>query len=258
MTKIEREVYEKVVSKLTKKDYDGNLYINLDEYKKLYIPEKNKAKVLEILAEKNIELRNSEKIFKSNKVKSVDDMIERHNKKEFAQLLTIYQQLNYHIEVLEKELKRKPTSRELACEMGISEEKVEELMQELESYKSLFEHESIDELIGTGIAISEATGEYENDTYALLYSNELRNFILKVVEEHKASDEFADIFKYHYGFTDGINHSYEETAEKFNKSRGSVKYIIECMNHIVHGELKVNGFENYLYDIEIKSEKKYI
>ena len=47
MTQIEREVYQKVIFSLVRQDREGNLYISIDEYNALFIPEKNKESCIQ-------------------------------------------------------------------------------------------------------------------------------------------------------------------------------------------------------------------
>ena len=92
MTQIEREVYQKVIFSLVRQDREGNLYISMDEYNALFIPEKNKEEFAQMLVDNEVELKE----VKDRKVKKDDTVTESFENGERQELMDSYNAITFY------------------------------------------------------------------------------------------------------------------------------------------------------------------
>ena len=142
MTQIEREVYQKVIFSLVRQDREGNLYISIDEYNALFIPEKNKEEFAQMLVDNEVELKE----VKDRKVKKDDTVTESFENGERQELMDSYNAITFYEDELAQKLGRYPTTEEVAKEMGASTKAVDSIKEKVELYNNFIHHEELSEV----------------------------------------------------------------------------------------------------------------
>lgn len=258
MTQIEREVYQKVIFSLVRQDREGNLYISIDEYNALFIPEKNKEEFAQMLVDNEVELKE----VKDRKVKKDDTVTESFENGERQELMDSYNAITFYEDELAQKLGRYPTTEEVAKEMGASTKAVDSIKEKVELYNNFIHHEELSEVIGTDAnATIVGQEEYEDDAYAELYRKEIKELVLDALEGF--NPELIEMFKYHYGLEDGVYHTFSETARKFSLSTGVTISRIRVMNaraRIVLGEIFGSDKKaiEFIHDMDLTSQRKRI
>lgn len=260
MVDIERKEFKKIISKLIKKDKDNNSYIDFDEFNALYFTDENRKEIIEILVEKNIELR---KIVKEEK-KVKDAKLEpvfipaTVDKSRFSRERRFYNIIQRVRRSLLEELGREPTNLELAKEAGTCPERIEENAFFVERCSNIADYEELNEVVGTDMNASFVGQEdYQEDQYVNIYRQELRKLVLDYLSSVFEPLE-VEIYKYYYGLDDEGNHSINETADKFNLSKSDIAKVIFNANRIVKKLLWKNKCDDYIYDLEMVKETRRI
>jgi RNA polymerase primary sigma factor len=144
-------------------------------------------------------------------------------------------------EKLRDKLGREPTSREIAYEMNIKIEKVEELMEISQEPLSLDEPygENMDETFGNFITDDRADSPIENAIDSgLRYQI---NTVLGTLEERE-----KNIIEQRFGLNDGNPRTLEEVGRNFNLTRERIRQIEnEALEKLRH-PFRSKGLKDYL------------
>jgi len=151
-----------------------------------------------------------------------------------------------------QELGREPSVSELSEKMGLTEEKVRQIM--------LYSRESVSLEVTIGEDEDSTLGEFVADEEELLpedyvMNNNLRDKLLEMLSSF--SDRERDVIMLRFGFYDGKTRTLEEVGQKYGVTRERIRQIESKALRKLKHPARIKELEGYYDEYSIKNKTRW-